>query len=136
MKRAIALILAMLLAASQTFAATIYFNSYRTYGSGVGGGGGSATVTWLAPRLNASQGALGYTPTYEVRWGTTQGGPYTQTSGDLAPPASSATWMLSETTYSYAISSLASGTWYFVVYVKDGSGNTSHASIEQLKVIP
>lgn len=99
-------------------------------------GPGSAVVTFLAPRLDENQAAITTIAAYVVKWGTTQGGPYPNSSADLAPPAASATWLTTETTYSHTVSSLSSGTWYFVVYTKDAGGNLSDASIEQSKVIP
>lgn len=87
-------------------------------------GGGSATLTWVAPSYNpdgsAISGLLGYT----VYKSSASLGPYTLVA-TIADP----------TTLTYTVTGLSSGTWYFVVRSYNASGEGTD-SAEMSKDIP
>jgi hypothetical protein len=85
---------------------------------------GSATLTWVAPTVNADGTPLTDLAGYFVRYGTTSGN-YT-TNVRLSDP----------TLGTYVVQNLASGTYFFTVAAFDTSDNASTNSSEVSKTIP
>lgn len=85
----------------------------------------SAQLDWTAPTQNSDNSALTDLAGYRVKYctGACSGGPYT-TTVDVG------------NVVTYTVTSLSSGTYYFVVVAYDNVGNLSTNSSEVSKVIP
>lgn len=105
-------------------------NSPSGSGSGSGSGtssppasAGSATVSWAAPTTNTNGTALTDLAGFHIHYGTSSTS--LMQEADVANPAA----------VSYAVSGLATGTWYFAVSAYTNSGLESGLSMVGSKTI-
>ena len=83
----------------------------------------AALLNWTAPTTHNDGSPLADLTGFKVYYGTASGGPYTTT-------------LNVGLVTTYTVTSLASGTYYFVVTAYDSAGNESVFTTEKSKVIP
>ncbi len=84
----------------------------------------AATLSWTAPTQNTDGTPLTDLDGFKIKWGQTQGGPYTS-EVDIAD----------ETATSAVVQPLASGNWFFVATAYNAIGVESDVSNEAMKVL-